>query len=417
MAKMESALEKLNSLLDYTNGDNYGNYSPNNIKSIIISQDGFYQICHMPSLMKQGHSMVRGVSKNFYYDYKTAMENGGKYKSILSVINKERNRKFNGLEEIVILTGCSNNLNINDNFMNFEVSLGISDSFISYVKNNNYRMKYISVFDMKFDGVDWNTIRGILTKNKEMTLTELFLKNNKTPLRLEKINLDTWYQKNPCTPKSQSTYPIEKKSLVDYFDKIKKEIEDKEHDKKLEKYRKKQNNESVDEYLKYLTDFKKYYAKFKQALMKETNVLHNQSSLQNFKLQDVSEQGEISDKEYIESIKKALEYNYVRYCDYCSGVFLDALIDLSKKAPTTCKVIISSIPNDIRLAVGSANWNKAELLNKEFGASFVQGKSLSCMSTPLIWFSKIFINKNYSDDYWTLKNIYRKAGTKQCKNA
>lgn len=212
----KSIQEQVMVLFDYCGNidkKHYGNYSPNNIRRLIISPDGVIVEYHLPNLVpKTNGKSYRCVDFNYMQLQQEQMQRG--YKPIISLALK---RVCSSIEEIIFLTqSCQYQA---ANFANIEARMIDIRSFV--------RLHYITMVNMPIN----QFMQGYTSIAHARFLSDV--PDMQKYIISKRTVIDKWYL-DWGSSKSKSTYPVEMRSLAGYFIKVKQQYEVEVKQKKQE---------------------------------------------------------------------------------------------------------------------------------------------------------------------------------------
>lgn len=240
----KSIQEQVMVLFDYCGNidkKHYGNYSPNNIRRLIISPDGVIVEYHLPNLVpKTNGKSYRCVAFNYMQLQQEQMQRG--YKPIISLALK---RVCSSIEEIIFLT--QSNQCPAARFIDIEAKFIDIRSFV--------RLHYITVVNMSIN----QFAQGYASIASARFLSDVPAMQKY--IASKRLVVDKWYL-DWGSSKSKSTYPVEMRSLAGYFFKVKQQYEMEEKQKEQEEEQEDKPDEGVEDRLEELNSLIKTYLKF-----------------------------------------------------------------------------------------------------------------------------------------------------------
>lgn len=401
MDKPESIYNQVLKLFDYAGkidnkSKSYGNYSPNNIKRVIISPDQVIVEYHIKSLVPQtGGRNFRYVAYNYIQLQAEQMSRG--YKPLISIALK---RVCSSIEEIIFLSQSYRypDSSITQSFISIETNFRDINSFV--------RLHYITILNMSLS----QFMRVYPTY-----LTTYFITDNSDiqgVIVSKKVVVDKWYQ-SWGSSKSKSTYPVEMTHLSSYFQKIKDKKEQEELSKKPSEDNKdsdkdKDKDKDIATKLKELNTIINTYQKL--FIFNKTFAEVTSSEPFHFKQLEKVRGTHISDYflkdsnlpeqealqtniDYIKNLKIEMAKSYYIF-------FVNKIKDLSSNHPIIARSLLSG--NELVVDAGSVPKN----IEEKTGFKFIEGKpkvsevlsGVSALSCKLFFYD---VDNKYKDkDYW-----------------
>lgn len=395
---MGKAIEALETMLDY-NGSvhsqkgSYGNYSPSNIKTLIISQDGFCALLHLPSLSSRKMLIKQGVCLSFNEDYmelqKTGRINSYKplYKVVLGTEGGNYTRVYSAIEEIIFLRQSANNLPVVQNSFEMLEIGSINEGIKNEFKLKCKRLRRISVIDMNFLNLT-KFLSSVYLQNKEMRgsseLLSVYLeKQFGQALVSIDFNTNDWYKQIRTGVSQYKTYSAEGR-ITGHFQEVcnreemaikRKAIEEMNKEKDKEKKKK-----ATEESIKLVKAYEVSYLAYKtmlQELDKNPNMLYDRgSSLDVFYFKPIPECGVDSKIVKIDaSVDKPLGIVVQETLSNCmlwlSRYYVDMLYAVMKACPRAFKVLISSLDeSELRIIQDVSFASKVSEMEKVSGRKF-----------------------------------------------
>lgn len=432
---MGKAIEALETMLDY-NGSvhsqkgSYGNYSPSNIKTLIISQDGFCALLHLPSLSSRKILIKQGVGLSFNEDYmelqKTGRINSYKptYKVVLGTEGGNHSRVYSAIEEIIYLSQSANNLPVvQDNFEMLEIGC-INEGIKNEFKVKCKRLRRISVINMNFINLT-KFLNSVYLQNSEMRgsseLLSVYLeKQFGQALMSVDFNTDDWYKQIRTGVAQYKTYSVEGR-ITSHFQEVCKREEMAIKRKAIEEMNKEKKKKATAENIKLVKVYELSYLAYKtmvQELEKNPNMLYDRGSSSDvFYFKPIPECGVDSKIVKVDaSVDKPLKVVVQGTLSSCmlwlSRYYIDMLYAVMKAYPKAFKVLMNSLDDsELKIIQDASFASKVSEMEKVSGRQFGTWARSLRIPSLCCTICKVFTNIDSSkcnQDYWY--HLGRKRG-------
>lgn len=386
-------------------------YSPNNIRRVVLSPNG---------VLVQLHCGVQGYGKNSgsrYWDYVMfnevelyTLESDVKWKPLLDLLSKP---VCSSIEEIIFLSQPMNGV-VNSVF---DKELQINGLVAGYrgagsdvqerIKNRYGRLRYFTIIGVQFGQFvsQIKTTRGEflsgdwLSERKEL---EKYITS-----KVELSGVEDWFKHWG----NQSAYRFDSAVLKSHFEKIRKKYEDALKQEKVDKFKEEKYFKEVKELEKYVVMYNKLY-RLQNHIWDMSSICREGYSwgsfpfkkLRKYKGMPTVETGIVEDSS--DSMSAILAYNkdivnnfVSEYCDFCTGCLIEAMSKLSywelfvvRKVPI--KEVI--VPGKLR--------NKFSEIMGENSDKFVCRNPIRSIANTICIFCLFFLDRDaakYMPEYTT----------------